>query len=128
MSEDLRLAKLLRSTPLYEGSGEESNLGEDAADTIERLTAKNERNAAIAFVAMKKVELVQKERDEARAALQPFAEAPPHGIYGGPMVQAKLIYEDSSDENTARHRGRIDPKAFQRARAVLIDKPDPANG
>lgn len=59
---------------------------------------------------------------ELEKALEPFAKAPSHGVYGGPMVQAILIYEDSTDENTARHRGRIGPDAFRHARAVCEGK------
>lgn len=61
----------------------------------------------------------------ARAALAPFAAAPLHGIHGGPMVQAILVYEDGSNENSARHKGRISPSAFTAARAALLDTPAP---
>ena len=33
------LVKRLRATPLYEGSGEDSDLGEEAADRLEQLEA-----------------------------------------------------------------------------------------
>lgn len=69
---------------------------------------------------------VRAEAAEARVAelkkvLEPFAKAPSRGLYGGPMVQAILTYEDSTDENTARHRGRIGPDAFRAARAALSE-------
>ena len=40
-TEDARLARRLRHTPLYEGSGEGSGLGEEAADRIEALAREN---------------------------------------------------------------------------------------
>lgn len=60
---------------------------------------------------------------EMHEALEPFARAPLRGIYGGPLVQAKLIYEDSTDEDTAWHRGRLIPSHFRRARKAYEAKP-----
>lgn len=58
---------------------------------------------------------------ELEVALRPFAEAPAAGLHGGPMVIAHLIYEDGTYEDTARHRGMIDPVHFRRARSTLKD-------
>lgn len=45
---DVSMIRKLRSTPLYEGGGEASSLGEDAAYQLERLTA--ERDALRAAI------------------------------------------------------------------------------
>ena len=54
-----------------------------------------------------------------RAALRPFACAPSHGIHGGPMTTAILVYEDGTDEDSARHHGRLSPPDFERASAAF---------
>ena len=53
------------------------------------------------------------------AALKPFADAPSHGIHGGPMTTAILVYEDGTDEDSARHHGRLSPPDFERASAAF---------
>lgn len=64
---------------------------------------------------------------ELEGALEPFANAPSHGLWGGPMVQAVLVYEDGTDENTKRHKGRLSPDVFERASAALHPRsPAPA--
>lgn len=47
---------------------------------------------------------------------------PSHGVCGGPCVGARVIYEDGTDENTARHKGWISHEAYNRARAALSPK------
>lgn len=42
---DVSMIRMLRTTPLYEGGGEASSLGEDAAYQLERLTAERDRLA-----------------------------------------------------------------------------------
>ena len=54
--------------------------------------------------------------EEAGKVIGRFANAPQHGLHGGPLVQAVLTYEDGTDENTARHRGCIDSTALSLAR------------
>ena len=95
-----------------------------AADTIERLTAENNRNAAIAFVAMKKVELTQKERDEARAALREAASLPGWwlGVDGHGEPDGTYCSVKPSDDPNARLYVSAD------AILALIDKMAPANG
>ena len=50
--------------------------------------------------------------------LKPFVEFPLKGIHGGPLCVAKGLYEDGTDENSARHKGSLDPKDFEKARIV----------
>ena len=47
---------------------------EEGVDTIERLTAENNRNAQIVIAAMRKAEIAQKERDEAQAKAEDLQE------------------------------------------------------
>lgn len=62
---------------------------------------------------------------EAAACIKDLAAAlklitpPLHGVYGGPLVCTKAIYEDGTDENTKRHKGSISPEDYYRARATL---------
>ena len=101
MSDDLKLAQYLRSAPLYEGSGEESNLGEDAADTIERLTAENNRNAQIVIAAMRKAT----EADEA-----------------GRLVMSALIEQIEKTKEARNQRDEARASAFKKAEKFLIDQ------
>lgn len=61
--------------------------------------------------------------EEMREALQELL-PPEYGVSGGPFVGAKCIYEDGSDENTARHRGWISHEAVARARKAM----EPSHG
>lgn len=56
---------------------------------------------------------------EAASALEPFAMVPESGIHGGPLVVAKVLYEDGTDENSARHKGTITSDEFRAARSTL---------
>lgn len=47
---------------------------------------------------------------------------PSHGIHGGPLVGLKAIYEDGTDENTARHRGWVSHEAVARLRGMLLSR------
>lgn len=57
--------------------------------------------------------------DALAEAAKPFADAPAHGMWGGPMVEEILTYEDGSDENSARHKGRISPAKFKAIRKAI---------
>ena len=74
-----------------------------------------------------RAERAEAEAERLREALKPFASVPPHGVSGGPLVQAVLTYEDGTNENTARHRGCIPPEKFRAARAALEGGDKPAN-
>lgn len=52
---------------------------------------------------------------EALAVLTPAS----HGVYGGPFVMAKFIYEDGTDEDGARHKGAFAHHHADLARAAL---------
>lgn len=60
-----------------------------------------------------------------RKALEPFAKIPLHGIHGGPLTCARPLYEDGTDEDSARHKGNLSPNDFKQARAALSSVPDP---
>ena len=62
------------------------------------------------------------ERDRLRKALEPFAAVPSHGIHGGPLVVATVLYEDGTEEDSARHKGRLSSDEFKRARTALKEK------
>lgn len=66
-----------------------------------------------------RISTLEAENKRLREALRPFAEFPSRGVYGGPLCSARGIYEDGTDEDTARHRGWLDPKDFARARDAL---------
>lgn len=72
-------------------------LFKEAADELDRLTAEIAR---------------------LREALKPFADIPPNGDYGGPMVRATIHYEDQLSSST--HIGpRLSAAAFRAARQAL---------
>lgn len=54
---------------------------------------------------------------DALAAVLP----PSNGICGGPLVGLRAIYEDGTDEDSARHRGWISHEAVKLARQTLAD-------
>lgn len=56
---------------------------------------------------------------EAREALEPFAETPEHGSYGGPLVCAIILYEDETDKRAGRYAPRLTSENFRKARAAL---------
>lgn len=53
------------------------------------------------------------------AAMEPFAKIAAHGIHGGPMTCAKAVYEDGTNEDSARHRSHIPPEAFEKLRLAI---------
>lgn len=62
---------------------------------------------------------VKAELDELREALERLCRLPQHGIHGGPLTLVKGLYEDGTDETSARHCGSLDPLDFKHARAIL---------
>lgn len=56
--------------------------------------------------------------EELAAALK-LITPPLRGVCGGPLVCAKAIYEDGTDENTKRHKGSISPEDYRRACSTL---------
>jgi len=86
------------------GTQQHNEAARQIADTMNRAIADRDRLAAL------KAELV-----EALEKVLP----PLHGIHGGPLVQLVATYEDGSDEDTARHRGRVSHESVEVAYGVL---------
>lgn len=62
------------------------------------------------------------EADEAvKAAIEALKGllVPLHGIHGGPLTCVVGVYEDGTEENSARHRGQIDPSKVKAAHEAL---------
>lgn len=64
------------------------------------------------------------EIERLRAALRDVLPSE-RGIHGGPLVQMVATYEDGTEENSARHKGRISHEAVSRARAALSPSTQP---
>ena len=59
---------------------------------------------------------IRKLREALKAVIPPA-----RGLFGGPLIGCKAIYEDGTNEDTKRHRGWIDHADYRRARAALAD-------
>lgn len=85
----------------------------------------NPANDAIALMQAHADELAEQLRtltaDKVRleGALRPFAEIALHGVHGGPMTSCRGVYEDGTDEHSARHKSTLDSRHFEAARAAL---------
>jgi len=108
------------------------NIDAIVAERVEELRAQVERYGD-------QIDTLAAERDALRAqvarmreALEPFASAPMHGAYGGPLVSAQTHYEDGSDGDdlgiSPSWRGYLPHEAFRRARAALSTPPEPTEG
>jgi len=86
---------------------------------IERLTLLYREAVQLADANRRRAEAAEARVRVLEEALRAFADAPSHGVHGGPMIQAILTYEDGTDENSARHRGRIAAAALEKAKAAL---------
>jgi hypothetical protein len=59
--------------------------------------------------------------ERAEAALRSML-PPSHGVYGGPLCGMKAVYEDGTDESTARHTGFIPHEVVEKARAATANE------
>jgi len=78
------------------------------ADTIRVPVGGPEHRAAAAKLRISELEA-------ALASVLP----PERGVHGGPLTCLRAVYEDGTDEDTARHRGVVSHGAVAKARAVL---------
>lgn len=128
---DLYLVERLRRTyndwnnpPSY-GLPDGADVLLDAADTIERLVKECEGVVAVANLNDEQRHALDVENVRLRSELEAAREAlasvlpPTHGIHGGPLVGLRAVYEDGTDESSARHRGWIAHGTIEAARAAL---------
>jgi len=88
-------------------------------ETAEWRTRAYEAEASVATLTARVAEL--------EAGLRAFANVPSHGAYGGPLVTAKIIYEDETEARVGKYAS-LGHEPFSRARALLQPKKDKPNG
>lgn len=88
------------------------------AQRIAELEAENRALLNGASNAARRIHILEKRVAELEAGLQPFADVPACGTYGGPLVMASIVYEDE----TAKRRGKyasLGHEPFRTARALI---------